>query len=389
MRANEADSQAVLAHLSRQVEGGAGLGRAAYIDPGVFALERERVFRGGWTALLFAHQVPEPGDQIPVEAAGLPLVAVRGRDGAVRVFHNVCRHRAALVVPEPVRGQPTLRCPYHGWAYALDGSLRATPLWDGRKVAAPDALDRAAAGLREVRSGVFADIIWVDLSGRAEPLAAFTAPIARLWAGYEMDAFRLAHYETGQIGANWKLAAEAAVENYHEAFVHPRLPARVDGDGRPSFTDVADGAMFGFVTEAESPLRSETPFVPLRGGAEGRRTDNLCFLFPNGQLNLFGGVAVRTIWVPLAIDRTEWRTSWYLVGDAATSVEMVGMRADMMRFWRELRAEDKAAIETMQAARASPVADDILLSPFWEKSILAFHQCWAARMRPALADAAE
>lgn len=377
------DTETVLARLGRQVEDGAGLGRAAYVDPVIFALERERVFRGGWIALLFAHQVAEAGDQVPVEAAGLPLVAVRDREGGVRVFHNVCRHRAALVVPAPVRGQPTLRCPYHGWAYALDGTLRATPLWDGRKVTPADALDRTAAGLQEVRSHVFADMVWIDLSGHAAPFGTFAAPIMNLWARYDMEAFRLAHYETGQIAANWKLAAEAAVENYHEAFVHPRLPARVDAAGQPSFADVADGAMFGFTTAAESPLRSETPFVPFRDGAAGARTDNLCFLFPNGQLNLFGGLAVRTVWMPLALDRTEWRTSWYLIGEAATSPALAAARADMLGLWRALRAEDKAAIETMHAARASPVADTVLLSPFWERSVGAFHRLWVARMQQA------
>lgn len=184
----------------------APLRRAAYTDASLYLAERQRVFAGGWIALLFAHQVPDPGDQVPVEAAGLPLVAVRDRAGAVRVFHNVCRHRASLVVPEPVRGQPTLRCPYHGWAYGLDGSLRATPLWDGRRVTSPEALDRAALGLREVRSGVWSDVVWIDLSGRAPPLEQHVAPLTALWRGYDMTTLRLAHYATGTIEANWKLA---------------------------------------------------------------------------------------------------------------------------------------------------------------------------------------
>ena len=141
------------------------LRRAAYTDAATFHAEQQRVFAGGWIALLFAHQLPDPGDQVPVEAAGLPLVAVRDRAGAVRVFHNVCRHRASLVVPEAVRGQPTLRCPYHGWAYGLDGALRATPLWDGQRVPTPGALDRARLGLREVRCGVWSDVVWIDLVG--------------------------------------------------------------------------------------------------------------------------------------------------------------------------------------------------------------------------------
>ena len=363
------------------VRGATPLRRAAYTDPALFQAEQQKVFAGGWTALLFAHQVPNPGDQTPVEIAGLPLVAVRDRIGAVRVFHNVCRHRASLVVPAPVHGRPTLRCPYHGWAYGLDGALRATPLWDGQRVPDPAALDRTRRGLHEVRCGVWSDVVWIDLSGTAPSLEDHVAPMTALWRGYDMTTLRLAHYETGQIDANWKLAIEASIENYHEPFVHEKLPARLDA-AQPTFEEVAQGAMFGFVTEADAALRSDTPLVPLRDPA-ARRMDNLCYLFPNGQQNLFGGLAVRTIWLPLGVDRCEWRTSWYLVGNSADDAAHRPARDAMVEFWRQLRVEDKRAIEWMQRGRASPVADDLVLSPFWERSIGAFHALWRARMAGA------
>jgi len=354
------------------------LRRVAYTDATVFHSEQQLVFAGGWTALLFAHQLPDAGDQIPVEAAGLPLVAVRDRNDAVRVFHNVCRHRASLVVPTAVKGQPTLRCPYHGWAYGLDGTLRATPLWDGQRVPAADALDRAQLGLREVRCGVWSDVVWIDLSGTAPSLEDHVAPLTALWQSYDMTTLRLAHYETGQIEANWKLAIEASIENYHEPFVHEKLPARLDA-AQPTFKEVARGAMFGFATEADAALRSETPLVPLYDPAASRG-DNLTYLFPNCQQALFGGLGVRTIWVPLAVDRCEWRTSWYLVGEAADDDAHRPARDDMVAFWRQLRVEDKRAIEWMQRGRASPIADNLLLSPFWERSIGTFHTLWRARM---------
>ena len=357
------------------------LRRAAYVDAAVYRAEQAKVFAGGWTALVFDHELPDPGDQVPVEMAGLPLVAVRDREGGVRVFHNVCRHRASLVVPEPVKGQPTLRCPYHGWAYALDGALRATPLWDGQRVTDPAALDRSKLGLREVRCGVWSGVVWIDLSGAAPPLEDHVAPLTALWQGYDMSTLRLAHYETGQVDANWKLAIEASIENYHESFVHEKLPARLDS-AAPTFTEVAQEAMFGFITEADAALRSDTPLVPLRDPA-AKRIDNLCYLFPNGQQNLFGGLAVRTVWVPLGVDRCEWRTSWYLVGDAATDDAHLRARDDMIAFWRQLRVEDKQTIEWMQRGRASPVADSLVLSPFWERSIGTFHTLWRARMGDA------
>ena len=84
--------------------------------------------------------------------------------------------------------------------------------------------------------------------------------------------------------------------------------------------------------------------------------------------------------MPLGVDRCEWRTSWYLVGQAADDAAHRPARDEMVEFWRQLRVEDKRAIEWMQRGRASPVADNLLLSPFWERSIGTFHALWRARM---------
>ena len=368
--------------LNRPIESASALGSAAYVSPEYFRLEQEKLFGRNWTGVAFAHQVPNPGDAIPVSVAGgVPAIVARGRDNEVRVFHNVCRHRGALVLSEPACGRPVLRCPYHGWAYNLDGTLKATPLWDGRKVADPRGSDRADRGLVPIRSTVWADIVFVDLSGKAPALETVAAPFARLWAPYEMERFRLAHYEAGDIAANWKLAVEAAMENYHEEFVHQGLPARVDANGNKTFTEVTDADMFGFTWRGDSSLRSTTPLVPLRSNRpEDQRTDSLCFLFPNTQMSLFGSLAVRTIWAPRAHDRSQWLTSWYLVDDAASDDEHAADRAEMVRYWRQLRAEDGRVLALMQQGRRSPVADDIKLSPFWEGLILHFHQQLVARM---------
>src|SRR6266851_7202120 len=160
-----------IAALQRPLEAARALPPAAYVDADFFALERKLVFHRNWIGIAFGHDIPAPGDAMPVDAAGVPLIVLRDRDGEIRAFHNVCRHRGAAIIDAPVRSQPSLRCPYHGWAYGLDGRLRATPLWDGQRVAAADALDRFSLGLAPVRSGVFADVVFVDLSGTAPPLA--------------------------------------------------------------------------------------------------------------------------------------------------------------------------------------------------------------------------
>ena len=352
------------------------LAGAAYTSEAYHRLEMERVLGRSWTGVGFAHQVPNPGDAIPVTAAGLPAIVLRDRAGEIRVFHNVCRHRGSVILSEPVSGQPTLRCPYHGWAYGLDGSLKATPLWDGKRVADAKSIDRASRGLVPIRSGVWMDVVFVNVSGDAPPLESVVAPLDALSAPYDMGRFRLAHYQAGDVPANWKLTIEAAVENYHEEFVHQQLPARVDPvTGARTYEDVFEGEVFGFSWAGDSALRSDTPLVPLRPSAgNAARTDHLCFLFPNTQISLFGSLALRTLWVPTGVETTRWHSSWYLVDDSATDDEHRGARDEMIRYWLQLRGEDRAVLSLMQQGRHSPVADDLRLSPFWEGSILHFHR---------------
>ncbi|MBV9522622.1 MAG: aromatic ring-hydroxylating dioxygenase subunit alpha [Alphaproteobacteria bacterium] len=370
-----------IAAVRRPLQEARALPPAAYTAADFFALERERVFRRHWISIAFADEVAEPGDAIPLDAAGVPVILLRDREGAIRAFHNVCRHRGSAILSAPVKGQPTLRCPYHGWAYALDGRLRATPLWDGRRVTAPGLLDREALGLVPIRCGVWADIVFLDLSGSAPPLEEYVRPVAARWAPYETESLRLGHRAEGEIAANWKLAIEGAIENYHEDFVHPSLPARIDGEGRKTFTDIAEGAMFGFCWSGESALRSETPLIPLRPeAASAERTDYLCFLFPNTQVNLYGSVSVRVIWTPIAPDRTRLRSSFYVVAQAAEGEEFAAGRAAMAEYWCRLREEDRQVIEAMQQGRRSPAAGDFRFSPFWEASVHHFQNTLLAAM---------
>jgi choline monooxygenase len=157
--------------------------------------------------------------------------------------------------------------------------------------------------------------------------------------------------------------------------VHQQLPARVDASGARTYTDVFEGEVFGFTWAGDSALRSETPLVPMRSNAASEaRTDYLCFVFPNTQISLFGGLALRTLWVPTGVETTRWHSSWYLVDGAATDAEHQGARAEMIRYWLQLRGEDLRVLRLMQQGRRSPVADDLKLSPFWEGAILHFHR---------------
>ena len=109
------------------------LPRAAFTSQDFFDLEVERIFRRNWMALCFAGALPQRGDVVPLELFGMPLLALRGDDAQVRVFHNVCPYDGCLVSLDPQERARELVVPYHGWRYDLRGRLRAIPYWDGNE----------------------------------------------------------------------------------------------------------------------------------------------------------------------------------------------------------------------------------------------------------------
>ena len=149
-----------------------GLPSALYTDPACLAEGTAALLRGGWAGLAAAGSVPAPGDALPVSFTGVPLLLLRGRDGALRVFQNVCRHRGVTLVDAPRRIEGAIRCPYHSWCYATDGRLVATPHVGGPGRNTCEGIDKAALGLIEVRSHVWRDVVWIDLSGEAPPFEA-------------------------------------------------------------------------------------------------------------------------------------------------------------------------------------------------------------------------
>ena len=149
---------------------------APYTSEAFFALENERIFARSWVFAAFAHELERPGDTAPVTVAGRPVLLLRDMAGEVRAFHNVCRHRCLKLVDRPGNVGRSIRCPYHSWMYRLDGALLAAPYFGGREPrSAPDGFDRSQYGLVPVRSAVWHDWVFVDLSGIAPPFEEFVA----------------------------------------------------------------------------------------------------------------------------------------------------------------------------------------------------------------------
>lgn len=343
------------ARLAPEAAAARGLPNAAYSDPGLFALERQRILRRHWIAVGHAADAPAPGDVVPLEAAGAPLLLVRGRDGVLRVFHNVCSHRGLTLVEAPCGGRPTIVCPYHGWAYDLTGRLRATPDFGGHGRRQAEGFVPEDHGLRQVRSAeALGGLVFVDLSGEAPPFTDWAAPLLARWAPYRFESLQRVQRADCVVEANWKLAAENFVDTLHLDWVHPQ----VVGYSRPEdHFDVIADPVFGtgsLRALSPDPLAQALPRFPGLPAALAERGEFL-FLYPNLLLFLMPNHLFSVILEAEAPDRTRERFDLAVVSDGGPPpAEAVRWWAEG---WRRLNDQDLDMLRRLQRGRASPGFD--------------------------------
>jgi choline monooxygenase len=187
-----------------------------YSDPVLYRRELERIFAHEWICVGRVDDVPEIGDFITATIGGDPVIVVRDGTGTIRAHLNVCRHRRCALV-EGTGTVKTFRCPYHGWMYALDGTLRATPAFS-----ATLNFDKADFPLMSVKLEVWDGFILVNLDDDAPPFADRVSDATRWGAErYRMGEMVTTHRWEYQVGCNWKAYVENYTESYHIPWVHP------------------------------------------------------------------------------------------------------------------------------------------------------------------------
>jgi len=196
-----------------------------YGDPDAWARERAAVFGRAWLFIGHEAEAADAGDWIATEMVGMRLVVVRGTDGTLRAFHNVCRHRAGPLVTG-ARGHcdGELVCGYHGWRYALDGRLRAATGFG-----TAEGFDPRDYGLFTVRLEIWRGLVFVVMDPEAAPLADFVAPLERLLAERGLAIAAPALRRSHELACDWKVYAENYLEGYHIGVVHPVLAAELGG----------------------------------------------------------------------------------------------------------------------------------------------------------------
>jgi phenylpropionate dioxygenase-like ring-hydroxylating dioxygenase large terminal subunit len=187
-----------------------------YTDPLRFEAERRMIFQQEPLLAAFSEELAEPGDRVLFDAAGPPIVVIRGTDRKLRAFLNMCTHRGARLVTDCAPGKRLL-CPFHGWAFDLEGRLAGMPL-----SAAFEGMDREARGLVRVPVGEWGGMVFVRASPGEEEVdvEGFLGPIAPLLEALELGSLRKIRADRLDVRANWKLALDMGREVYHVPVVH-------------------------------------------------------------------------------------------------------------------------------------------------------------------------
>jgi len=195
---------------------GYALEQAFYVSDEIFAKDVENVFYQEWQLAGHISEIPNAGDYFLFELLKESIIIVRGQDGDVRALANVCRHRGSRVCIEPRGNTKRFTCPYHAWAFNLDGSL-----FHARMLG--DEHDRSALGLKPVAVELFHGLIFVSLSSSPARFAQLRADLDPILAPFGLQRTKIAHRQTYPVQANWKLLVENYNECYHCAAAHPEF----------------------------------------------------------------------------------------------------------------------------------------------------------------------
>ncbi len=367
------DSEAVSKH---------GLPGFVFAEQTLYEQEKDNVFASGWASIGCEQQLKKPGDIMPVRIAGVSLIAIRNKDGGIGVFHNVCRHKSAPLVDEPCNKR-TLVCPYHKWSFKLDGELMGAPRFYGNENKPISAEDKADKGLIPVRFAVWWDIIFVNVSGDAQPFEEFIKPLDDLLADYPHQDMRHVSSTDYSGEVNWKLAVDNFLDGYHVPFVHSQACSIESALGQDDLFLSDDIVGLRLPHGASSkPAKTAKQLPHWNGLAEEKRGTQQWFgIFPN-TLFFVDPCWVQTIVVkPTGVAKTDETLTIYVTSDEAASDEFVEERTRLSDVLNEVNQQDIELLDKLQHTRTSAVADQGHLVQAWDQVGMAFHKMWLSKMQ--------
>lgn len=342
-----------------------------YTDERVAELERAAIFGGTWQLAGRLDQLQHGGDFVTTEIAGEPIVVVRGADGELRAFYNVCRHHAAAVVAEEAGHAANFRCPYHGWTYGIDGSLKGTPDFDG-----VCGFERAQNGLVPARVGSWENFAFVNLVADAEPLNLFLGRLIERVKPLKLASLRFFERRSYELNCNWKVYVDNYLDGgYHVPHLHKGL------------NSVLEYANYTIENEdryclQSSPVKTSNPGADADAAAT-RQGDHAFYFwqYPNFMLNWYEGYLDTNLVVPLSVGRCRVIFDFYFAqtGDAAATYNRQSIAVS-----HRVQEEDVAICEAVQRGLHSRAYQAGRLSVRREAGEHLFHRLLHADLSAAL-----
>ncbi|MDX6526008.1 MAG: choline monooxygenase, partial [Gaiellales bacterium] len=324
----------------------------AYTSEAFYELEQQRVFGSSWVGVAMTSELRDPGDFVVVEVAGRSLIVCRNRDGELRAFDNVCRHRGAQICAASGHVARFFQCPYHAWAYDLDGALLGTPLFTPDSQVPLDqraafdmseikAFDKADYGLYPVRVASFGPVVLVCLDPEARALDELLGDLGRRLEGYRMDEWEVSRTATYEIEANWKLIAENFMEYYHLPWVHPGLVKVSPINAHYRWQ--GPGTYIGFCT---SPIESNADEggwkgLPAISGLDETDAVSARFvvLFPNIALSVLPNHVFVMLMQPTRAGHTSETTYLLTNPESPGEAQREAAIDDLVTFWDSVNRE--------------------------------------------------
>ncbi len=331
-----------------------------YTDPGVLEAEKREVFQKAWIAVGRLDQLAEPGSYFTGELVGNPYVVLRDEAGELRAFHNVCRHHAAVVAQECGKARE-LVCPYHGWTYRLDGSLRKAP-----HMGKMEGFDVKEFGLPPISVDSWGPLVMLDLDGPAggpnnpTDLAADVAPLAGPLDKLGFASMRWVERRTYTMDCNWKVFVDNSLDGgYHVAYAHERL---------------AEGLSFGgYKTDI---FERSSIQVCDSSGSDERLGEGVVYawLYPNLFINRYGKMMDTNLVMPRGVDQCEVIFDFYVDEEDAEEWNAKRRIRKAIGESHVIQQEDIEICESTQRGLSSMSFKTGRYSSKLEQAVHAFHK---------------
>lgn len=366
-----------LESVQRPIHTATGLPNEHYIDPNIFKEESEAILKSSWAGLAVGADIPEIGDAKPVNFLNLPLLLIRGTDSKVRVFENICRHRGMQLVNEPRKVEGAIRCPYHSWCYSSKGKLISTPHVGGAGQNLHPSIIKETLGLNEIRSHVWRDVVFINISGDALSFSKVHADLITRWSEFDTKIYHGGDDSKFQLNlkSNYKLVVENYCESYHLPWVHPGLNSYSRLEDH--YNIVKYGKFSGQGTLLYSQFKDKNgqaafPDFPNLSEKWNKGAEYIT-VYPNVLLGVQRDHAFAIIVEPKCHNETVEHIHFYYASDATEAKN----RKINTKQWKEVFEEDIFVVQGMQSGRHAPSFDGGRFSPVMDEATHCYHD-WVA-----------